>query len=319
VRVSRLALGTSLLGVAPGHGDSIRLVQFAIDSGINLIDTANSYGSLPRFDRPGVPSADQRASAEELVGAAIAGRRDEVILATKVSEAIGPGVNDGGKAGGGLSRAHIMRMVERSLRRLRTDCIDIYYAHFPDPVTEIADTLSTFDDLITQGKIRYYALSRFSGWRLTEAIMTADRLGLRRPICHQTLYNLGKRQVEVEVIPAGNRFDISLMAFSPLGGGLFAGAARTHKISGRRRWGGPGFREDEIALGNAAERLAAEWNMAPPLVALAWLLVRPTVASAIVGPESTGELTALLPATELCLTSEQVEQLDALLVQRADL
>jgi aryl-alcohol dehydrogenase-like predicted oxidoreductase len=182
LRVSRLALGTASFGVAPTAADTQKLVDYALDEGVNFIDTANSYGNQSRFYRHGVPHAEDRASAEELIGRAIAGRRDHVILATKVSEPIGDGPNDGGWHGGGLSRAHIMRLAERSLSRLRTDYIDIYYAHHPDPVTNITETLRAFGDLITQGKIGYYALSTYAGWQLTEAVLTADRIGVPRRI-----------------------------------------------------------------------------------------------------------------------------------------
>src|SRR5882757_2787055 len=169
VRASRLALGTAAFGVAPTKAAAQDLVGAALDGGINFIDTANSYGNQPRFDRAGSPAAGERESAEEIVGAALGARRSDIILTSKVSEPVGTGPNDSG-----LSRTHITRMVERSLSRLRTDYLDIYYAHHPDPTTDIAEVLFTFDDLIRQGKIRYYALSTFGGWQLAEAVLTAD-------------------------------------------------------------------------------------------------------------------------------------------------
>ncbi|WP_019071796.1 aldo/keto reductase [Streptomyces hokutonensis] len=236
LRVSRpAALGTATFGVSPTEADTQRVVDFALDQGINFVDTANSYGNQPRFDRPGAPSAEERASAEELVGRAIAARRDHVVLATKVPDPVGPGPNDGSFTGGGLSRAHIVTTVERSLRRLRTDHIDIYYiyyAHHPDPVTDVADTIGTFEDLIRAGTIRYYALSTYAGWELTEAVLTADRLGARRPVRHQVLYSLAERGVEAEVMPAGRHLGISTTAFSPLAGGLLAGGAGLRAVAG---------------------------------------------------------------------------------------
>lgn len=181
LRVSRpAALCTATFGVSPTEADTQRVADFALDQGINFVDRANSYGNQPRFDHPGAPPAEERASAEELVGRAIAARRDHVVLATKVPDPVGPGPNDGSFTGGGLSRAHIVTTVERSLRRLGTDHIDIYYiyyAHHPDPVTDVADTIGTFEDLIRAGTIRHYALSTYAGWELTEAVLTADRLG----------------------------------------------------------------------------------------------------------------------------------------------
>ncbi|WP_217544836.1 aldo/keto reductase [Streptomyces sp. GbtcB6] len=305
-------MGTATFGVSPAEDDTRRVVDFALDQGINFIDTANSYGNQPRFDRRGAPPAEERASAEELVGRAIAGKRDQVVLATKVSEPIGPGPNDGSFAGGGLSRAHITRLVERSLRRLDTDYIDIYYAHHPDPDTDVADTIGTFEDLIRAGKICYYALSTYSGWQLTEAVLTADRLGARRPVCHQVLYSLAKRGVEAEVMPAGRSLGVSTTAFSPLAGGLLAGGAGVRAVAGQARWGGRGFTAEELAFAARFEELAEQWEIAPPALAVAWLLSRDGLASAIVGPESADELVPLLGAVAVRLDPEQLKALDAL-------
>jgi len=312
VRISRLGIGTATFGVAPTVAESATVIAHALDSGINYIDTANSYGNQPRFDREGAPAAGERESAEELVGAVLAGRRDDVVLATKVSEAVVSGPNGGGFGGGGLSRYHIMRQVEASLRRLRTDHIDIYYAHHPDRLTDVEDTLATFDHLIQQGKIRYYALSTYAGWQLTEAVLTARRGGLRPPICHQTRYSLAKRFVEGEVLPAANRFGINTVAFSPLAGGLLAGVGTSRRYAGEARWGGRGFSEQEIALADALAERAANWGYESSNLALAWLLSRPGLACAIVGPESKDELAALAPAVDLDLSTEQLAELEAL-------
>jgi aryl-alcohol dehydrogenase-like predicted oxidoreductase len=312
IQVSRLALGTAVLGVAPAAGESTGFIHRAIDLGINFIDTANTYGNQARFDRPGVPAAAERASAEELVGRAIADRRDRVILATKVSESVGDGPNDGGAhgGGGGLSRVHINRMIERSLRRLHTDHIDLYYAHHPDPATDIADVLSTFNILIDQGKICHYGLSTYQAWQFTEAVLTADKLGLRRPVCHQFQYSLAQRGPESDVIPAALRYQTSTTAFSPLGGGLFAGDGPLRRYSGSARWGGPGFTAAERALGERVRKLARVWEVEPFALALAWLKSRPAVAAAIVGPESVTELEGLVAASELTLSREQLEELN---------
>lgn len=307
VRVSRLALGTATFGVAPTAAEARSLIDAAVDAGINYIDTANSYGNQARFDTTGAPPAAERESAEEIVGNALGRRRAAVILASKVSEPVGAGPNDRG-----LSRTHIIQMINRGLSRLRTDYLDIYYAHHPDPDTDIAELLFTFDDLIRQGKIRYYALSTYGGWQLTEAVLTADRLNLRRPVCHQTRYNLSKRWAEGEVLPAARRFGLSATIFSPLGGGLFATGAMNRAYAGNARWGGAGFTDDERSLGARVAKLADDWGYASATVALAWLLAKPGVASAIVGPESATELAELVPAAELALTREQMNELDQL-------
>jgi aryl-alcohol dehydrogenase-like predicted oxidoreductase len=305
IRVSRLALGTAVLGVAPTATESTAFIHRAIDLGINFIDTANTYGNQTRFDRDGVPAASQRASAEELVGRAIADRRDQVIVATKVSENIGDGPNDSG-----LSRVHVNHMLERSLRRLQTDHVDLYYAHHPDPATDIADVLTTFNTLIEQGKIRHYGLSTYKAWQFTEAVLTAHKLGLRRPVCHQMHYNLAWRGSEAEVIPAAQCYQISTTAFSPLAGGLFAGDGPQRRYSGSARWGGSGFTRAELDLGERVRKLADAWGLEPFALALAWLTSRPTVAAAIVGPETIPELEGLVAASESTISPEQLEELN---------
>ncbi|MBM3940901.1 MAG: aldo/keto reductase, partial [SAR202 cluster bacterium] len=233
VRVSRITLGTASLGVAPTERDAPALFKRALDAGINSFDCANGYGNQSRFDLPGVdaPPADVRPSAEEIMGKVLKGHRHDVIIATKLGERVDDGPNGGGRVeGGGLSRLHVMRQVERSLRRLGTDYIDIYYAHHPDPVTPVEESLRVMDDLVRQGKIRYFAVSNHAGWQVAEAVLTARRWGLASaPVANTVSYSLAVRRAEAEVIPACQRFEVSLMPFSPLGGGLLAGAANTRR------------------------------------------------------------------------------------------
>lgn len=313
LQVSQLSLGTATFGVAPDESEAERLVARALDSGINVVDTANSYGNQARFDRVGVPTAAERASAEEIVGAALRGRRDDVVLCTKVCEPVGDGPNDRG-----LSRTHVMRMVERSLTRLQTDRIDVYYAHHPDPLTPIEEWLGTFGDLIAQGKIRYYAISTFAGWQLAEAVLTADGLGIARPACHQVRYSAAKRAVERDVLPAGRHFGVDTTVFSPLAGGLLAGDERLRSYAGNARWGGPGFTDDERALAAELNALARAWGIPAAHLALAWVLAQPGVASAIVGPESVTELEHLLGAADVALTTEQCAAIAALAAPSVD-
>lgn len=314
VRVSRICVGTAALGVAPLAADAPALFGRALDLGINFFDTANTYGNQPRFDRPGAPPADQRAPAEEILGAALHGHRHEVVLASKVGERAHPGANGGGREGGGLTRIHIMAQVERSLRRLRTDYLDIYYAHQPDPITPIEETLRVMDDLVRQGKVRYFGVSNFPAWQLTEAVLTAQRHGLPAPVCQTVGYSMTNRQAEWELVPACVRLGVTLTPFSPLAGGLLSGLQNTLRpITGNQRWRagqGPGYTPQQVAVAEALERLAVQWGHPPAHLALAWLLARPAVASAVIGPGRIASLEEDAGAADISLTAEQLAALE---------
>jgi aryl-alcohol dehydrogenase-like predicted oxidoreductase len=328
VRVSTVCLGTAFLGIAPLEADAPRLVARAVDGGINFLDTANSYGNQTRFDRPGIPLAADRPSSEELVGRGVRSRRHEVVIATKVQERVGEGPNDGGPAGGGLTRRHIMSQCERSLRRLGTDYIDVYYAHHPDPTTPLDQTLRAFDDLVRQGKVRYPALSNYPAWELTRALWLADRLRLNPPVAMEMPYNLLDRSVEQDVVPACLSLGISITAYSALAEGLLTGrytpAGGGATAAPDERGGGAGepppvrhgaghrFPEPRLAAAARLVRLGAEWGHSPAHLALAWLCTRPAVAAAIVGPETESQLDALLPAADFELSAEQLRVLNDL-------
>jgi 1-deoxyxylulose-5-phosphate synthase len=321
LRVSRLALGTTVLGVAPPESEVDALVHAALDVGVNLFDCANTYGNRRSFDREGLPTAAARKHAEELLGRALRGRRDEVVLCTKVSEPVGDGPNDGGLVmpgstgkGGGLSRYHIMREVEHSLRRLGTDHIDIYHLHHPDPDTAIDETLRAADDLVRQGKVRYVALSTFAGWQLAQAALTAERDGLTRPILNQVPYNLVNRAVESEVVPAALALGLAITCFSPLAGGALAGAeVMARPYSGYRRWGVPfDYTPEQRSAATQLDEVAHRWGHTPAQLALHWLLSRPAVAAAIVGPENPDELAKNLTAFDVELDPDQLAELDAI-------
>jgi 1-deoxyxylulose-5-phosphate synthase len=308
IRVSCLGIGTATFGVAPLAEDADRLVGRALDLGINLFDTANSYGNQPRFDRPNAPAAAERLSAEEILGRALARRRHDVVLCSKVMEPVGPGQNDRG-----LSRLHIFNQVEASLQRLRSDHLDVYYAHHPDPLTPLDQTLCAFGDLVRQGKIRYYALSTFNAWQMTEVLWRSERLGVPPPVCNQISYNLSNRASEGDIIPACLRFGLSVTVFGPLGGGLLAGEeALQRPIIGSKRWGFAGFSERQLEVARRFYAIAKEWGHAPAPLALAWLTSRPAVSTAIIGPETVQELDANAAAAELELDSKLLEQLDGI-------
>lgn len=309
-KVSKICVGTATFGVAPDAQGAERVVHTALDLGINFFDTANVYGATPTFDRPGVPPAAEREPAEQILGRALAGRRDEVMIATKSGERrFDPAA--------GLSRRYIIQQVEQSLRRLDTDYIDLYYAHFPDPDTALEQTLSVYDDLVRQGKLRYVALSNHPAWQVVEALWIADDRRLASaPVCAQVKYNLINREAEQELAAACVRFGLSIVPFGPLHGGLLAGMqAEEREFSGDKRFGGSGFTAAELEIGRAVERLSQEWSLQPYQVSLAWLLSRPAVASVIVGAETLQEVTANATAAELHLEQAQLDALTALRVR----
>jgi aryl-alcohol dehydrogenase-like predicted oxidoreductase len=307
VKVSKICLGTATFGVAPDAQEAGRVVGAALDAGINFFDTANVYGASPTFDRPGVPPAAEREPAEQILGRALTDRRDEVVIATKSGERrFDPAA--------GLSRRYIIQQVEHSLRRLDTDYIDLYYAHFPDPDTPLDQTLSAYDDLVRQGKLRYVALSNYPAWQVTHALWIAeDRRLAAAPVCTQVKYNLIDRAAELELVPACVRFGLSIVPFGPLHGGLLASTqVQQRGIQGDQRFGGPGFSETELDIGRTVERLSEEWGLQPYQVSLAWLLSRPAVASAIVGAETAEEVTANATAADVILEQAQLDALTAL-------
>lgn len=308
VKVSCIGLGTATFGVAPLAADADRLIGRALDLGINLVDTANSYGNQARFDRAGAPPAAARASAEEIVGRALGSRRHDVVLCTKVMEPVGDGPN-----ARGLSRRHLFEQVEISLRRLGTDHIDVYYAHHPDPATPIEQTLRAFDDLVRQGKILYGALSTYPAWQMTEALWQAERLGAAVPVCNQIAYSLANRRAaEQEVLPACRRFGMGVTVFSPLAGGLLAGpAVRERAVAGSRRWGGSGFTASQVALAERLEAVSAETGHPPAVLALGWLVAQPGISAALVGPETIAELEANASAGAIDLPAALLERIGA--------
>jgi 1-deoxyxylulose-5-phosphate synthase len=313
-RVSRICLGTGPFGVAPTEEDAIPLVHAAIDMGVNFFDTANSYGNFARIDRPGAPPAAERASAEEILGKALKGRRDRVVLATKVREPVGTGVNDAG-----LSRRHIMQQIERSLRALQTDHLDLYHMHAADAQTPLEETMQALGDLVTQGKVRYLGFSNYSAWKMAAAIGICKELGVAVPVVHQIGYNMIQRGPESDVIPACQYFGVGVTAYSALAMGLLAGTSvMSRPVFGRSRFmedksQSIPYPDDEIEAVTKLEKLAEEWGHPTPHLALAWLFTRPGFASAIIGPETIEELANSAPAADLQLDPEQVRTLDQIM------
>ncbi|MEJ2757872.1 MAG: aldo/keto reductase, partial [Anaerolineales bacterium] len=212
VKVSALALGTMNFPYRTPEEDAIRMIDRAIDAGINFIDTANLYGQ-PLNDGTG------QGATESLLGKALAGKRQRLVLATKFYATMDR--TDINARGG--SRRHIMQAVEDSLRRLDTDYIDLYQMHRPDPEVPVDETLRALDDLVRSGKVRYIGTSSFAGWQLVEALWTSDRLHLNRFVSEQPRYSLLDRRIETDVVPVAERYEIAILPYSPLGGGEMTG------------------------------------------------------------------------------------------------
>lgn len=303
--IPALTLGTATFG---GGSDFFRkwgetdvkeatsLVDVALEMGCNLFDTADAYSA---------------GLSEQILGGAIAGRRDKVLLATKTGMAMGDGPNNMG-----TSREKIVRCCEASLKRLGTDVIDLYQLHSFDAMTPIDEMLRALDDLTRAGKIRYFGVSNYSGWQLMKMLALADRHGLPRPVTHQVYYTLTDRDFEWELMPLGVDQDVGTLVWSPLAGAKLSGKVGRHKPAPAdsrsatdASWEVPEERLYKIT--DALELVAKEVGRSIPQVALAWLLGRPTVSSIVIGARNVAQLRDNLAATELRLSAEQVARLDA--------
>jgi len=301
--VSEISLGTMTFGNQIDEAESIKLMKYAMESGVNFIDTADSY-------------VDGRT--EEIVGKGLKGERQSVVLATKVgSWKSGPSVNDVG-----LSRKHIMQGIEGSLRRLGTDYVDIYYAHIPDEGTPIDETLRAFDDLISQGKVRHIGCSNFCAWELCKALWLSDRHNLARFECIQPPYNLLTRSIEDELLSLCASEKVGVCVFNPLAGGLLTGKhdpAKTPpkdtrfenvilgKIYSARYW-----LDDNFKAVARLKEVAQKPGRSMAQFALAWILNNETITSVICGVSSIKQLGENLGAAELKLTKEELAVCDEL-------
>jgi len=316
LKVSPLCLGTMMFG-SWGNTDEdacVRIVRRALDEGINFVDTSNNYGE---------------GSSEEIVGKALAGRRHEAVLATKCWSRMGPGPNEQG-----LSRKAIQEQVEASLRRLRTDVIDLYQIHRPDRTTPWEETLSTLTDLVRQGKVRYVGCStshasdpglspwtvRLEAWEIVETLWIAERNRFERWVSLQPPYSILRRTMETEHFPVTERFGLGNMVWSPLEGGWLTGKYRKGKpnpLDTPRavKWvgdlGNPKF---ERRMEIVEELLALAEEKGAPLsrFALKWTLRHPAVTSAIIGPRTMEHLEDALAALDVTVTEEDAARVDAL-------
>ncbi|HXR14407.1 MAG TPA: aldo/keto reductase [Solirubrobacteraceae bacterium] len=302
VKVSPLCLGAMMFGSwgNPDHEDSIRIIHAALDAGINFIDTADVYSA---------------GESEEIVAKALTGgRRDDVVLATKVNGPMGEDPNHRGN-----SRRWIIREVENSLRRLKTDWIDLYQIHRPDAGTEIEETLSALSDLVHAGKVRYIGSSTFPASALVEAQWASRERGLERFATEQPPYSMLVRGVEADVLPTCQRHNIAVIPWSPLASGWLSGRYRKGaELPVSTRSDRLPHRFDIALEGNqrkleAAEKLAVlagEAGLALPELALAWVINHPAVTSAIIGPRTLEHLQSHLPAAELSLDPALLDRID---------
>ena len=297
LKVSELCLGSMTFGRGADQAETTHMVDAALAGGVNFIDTADGYnGGL----------------AEEMLGVALKGRRREVVLATKVFNAMGPGVNDSG-----TSRAHIMLAVEDSLRRLKTDWLDLYYIHHVDVETQLDEQLRALDDLIRQGKVRYAACSNYEAWRLMEALWLSDSRGWSRFAAYQPQYSLVVRDIEQEIVPVCELKGLGVAVWSPLAGGYLTGKYRSvaSPPPGSRAaegWALPArfFHPAHQAILAELVSVAAGLGRPPAQVALAWVLARPWVSSVVIGARSTAQLDGALGAAGLTLPPPALERLD---------
>ena len=309
LKVPALTLGTGTFGGAgeffQGFGavdvaQATRLVSICLEAGVNMFDSADVYSG---------------GIAEEILGKAIQGKRDQVLISTKATFTTGPGPNDVGS-----SRHHLVRAVEASLRRLGTDRIDLFQLHGFDAVAPVEEVLRTLDDLVRAGKLQYIGCSNFSGWHLMKSLAVADRYGLCRYVAHQAYYSLLGREYEWELMPLGVDQRVGAVVWSPLGWGRLTGKLRrgapppaeSRTRNATTMSGGPPVEDEHLfRVVDALDAVARETGKTVPQVALAWVLSRPTVSSVIIGARNEEQLRQNLGAVGCSLTPAQVKTLDA--------
>jgi NDP-hexose 2,3-enoyl reductase len=302
LRVSRLCLGTMNFGPKTTEPDSFQIMDKALDLGFNFYDTANVYGWKTG-----------EGITEKIIGNWFAqggDRRDRVVLATKVYGRMGEGPNDQG-----LSARHIIQACEGSLRRLQTDRIDLYQMHHISRSTPWEEIWQAMETLVAQGKVLYVGSSNFAGWHLVQAQEAAARRNFLGLVSEQPIYNLLTRHIELEVLPAAERYGIGIIPWSPLHGGLLSGALKKlAEGTGARSTEGraaDGLAEHRTAI-EAFEKLSAELGYEPADVALAWVLNNPVVTAPIVGPRTMEQLDASTRALEVTLDADTLAKLDEL-------
>jgi aryl-alcohol dehydrogenase-like predicted oxidoreductase len=307
LKVPVLSLGTGTFGGSneffrawgdSGVPEATRLVDICLEAGVNMFDTADIYSE---------------GESEKILGAAIAGRRDKILISTKATFKTGAGPNEVGS-----SRYHLIQACEASLRRLKTDYIDIYQMHGFDALTPVEETLSVLNNLVQSGKVRYIGCSNFSGWHLMKSLDVSERYGWSRYVAHQAYYSLIGREYEWELMPLGIDQGVGCLVWSPLGWGRLTGKIRRnqplHKESRLHKtadYGPPVNDEYVYKVVDALDEVAKETGKSIAQIALNWLLQRPTVANVIIGARNEEQLRQNLGAVGWNLTAAQVAKLDA--------
>ncbi len=301
VRVSPLCLGTMNFGGPTPEPEALGIIARALDAGINFVDTANVYTG---------------GESERITGKALreSGRRDQVVLATKVYSPVGSDINDRGG-----SRFHIVRACEESLKRLGLDHIDLYQLHRPALEVAHDETLRAFDDLVRSGKVRYIGCSTHPAWKVMEALALSEKFSLHRYVSEQPPYNLLDRRIENELIPLCLEYDLAVLPWSPVAGGILAGRYqpddKAPQGSRAANWGRRfATRVTDAGLAVAAEvaELAAERNLSAAQLALLWVKDQPAVTSPIYGPRTMAHLEDALPVLDMALADEDRAVFDGL-------
>lgn len=298
VRVSQLCFGTMSFGGDADEAESARLYARARDAGIDFFDTANVYA---------------RGRSEEILGRLMRDERDRLVITSKVFGRMGDGANDGG-----LSRRHIVRAVEASLRRLGTDRLDFYFVHQFDAATPIEETLLALDDLVRRGLILYPAVSNWAAWQIAKALGISARTQWARFELLQPMYSLVKRQAEVEVLPLAASEGLGVIPYSPLGGGLLAGKYRAGERPERGRlvddakYAKRYARELDADLAGAFVAYAERHDVHPATLAVAWVASHPSVTAPIVGARNVAQLEPSLAAADFVMTPEMRAEISAL-------
>lgn len=296
LQVSALGLGTNAFGKRADQETSIQIVHTALDHGINFIDTANIYAG---------------SESERIIGLALESRRHEAVLATKAGL-----VKNDGPNGSGSSRRHLMQELEDSLRRLKTDYVDLYQIHTFDPNTPLEETLRTLDDMVSSGKVRYIGASNYTAWQLMKAIGISEARGFAKYISIQCSYSLADRTPENELLSLCLDQGVGIIPYFPLAGGILTGKYNSNGCapSGSRAETDPNFKRflnhERIELGNKVNQIAEELGTSSTALSLAWLMNRPAVSTVIVGATRVDQLEQNLHSISIQLNEETLSKLD---------